>query len=84
MDANKGGTTQALLRPLGRSACFFIAEEMCMNFSAEMMPGLTLLIVGAFLGFFADGVCKNKKNVQPMRMLGTFLAVVGAILVFIG
>ena len=55
-----------------------------MNFSAEMMPGLTLLIVGAFLGFFADGVCKNKKNVQPMRMLGTFLAVVGAILVFIG
>ena len=55
-----------------------------MNVSAEMMPGLTLLIVGAFLGFFADGVCKNKKNVQPMRMLGTFLAVVGAILVFIG
>jgi len=54
-----------------------------MNFSAEMMPGLTLLIVGAFLGFFADGVCKNKKNVQPMKMLGVFLAVVGAILVFI-
>ena len=55
-----------------------------MNFSADMMPGLTLLLVGAFLGFFADGVCKNKKNVQPMLMLGTFLAVVGAILVFIG
>ena len=55
-----------------------------MNFSAEMMPGLTLLIVGAFLGFFADGVCKNKKNVQPMKLLGVFLAVVGAILVFIG
>jgi hypothetical protein len=55
-----------------------------MNFSAEMMPGLTLLLVGAFLGFFADGVCKNKKNVQPMKLLGVFLAVVGAILVFIG
>ena len=55
-----------------------------MNFSAEMMPGLTLLLVGAFLGFFADGVCKNKKNVQPMKMLGVFLAVIGAILVFIG
>ena len=55
-----------------------------MNFSAEMMPGLTLLLVGAFLGFFADGVCKNKKNVQPMKMLGVFLTVVGAILVFIG
>ena len=54
-----------------------------MNFGAEMMPGITLLVVGAFLGFFADGVCKNKKNVQPMRMLGTFLAVVGAIMVFI-
>ena len=54
-----------------------------MNFGAEMMPGVTLLVVGAFLGFFADGVCKNKKNVQPMRMLGTFLAIVGAIMVFI-
>ena len=54
-----------------------------MNFSAEMMPGITLLLVGAFLGFFADGVCRNKKNVQPMRFLGAFLAVVGAILVFI-
>jgi len=54
-----------------------------MNFGAEMMPGITLLLVGAFLGFFADGVCKNKRNVQPMRLLGVFLAVVGAILVFI-
>ena len=54
-----------------------------MNFGAEMMPGITLLVVGAFLGFFADGVCRNKKNVQPMRMLGTFLAFAGAILVFI-
>ena len=54
-----------------------------MNFGAEMMPGITLLVVGAFLGYFADGVCRNKKNVQPMRMLGVFLAVVGAILVFI-
>ncbi|MED9820811.1 MAG: hypothetical protein U0J65_02110 [Christensenellales bacterium] len=54
-----------------------------MNFSTEMIPGITLLVVGAFLGFFADGVCKNKKNVQPMRLLGTFLAFAGAILVFI-
>ena len=110
--ANEGGTTQALLRPLGRSACFFACQGMYrnraagtklpyavkqfgkgggrwplggkrMNFGAEMMPGITLLVVGAFLGFFADGVCKNKKNVQPMRMLGTFLAIVGAIMVFI-
>lgn len=54
-----------------------------MNFGAEMMPGITLLLVGAFLGYFADSVCRNKKNVQPMRMLGVFLAFVGAILVFI-
>ena len=54
-----------------------------MNFSAEMMPGITLLLVGAFLSFFADGVCRNKKNVQPMRLLGVFLAAAGAILVFI-
>ena len=85
-DANEGGTTQALLRPLGRSACFLFHPfegETGMNFGAEMMPGITLLVVGAFLGFFADGVCKNKKNVQPMRMLGTFLAIVGAVMVFI-
>ena len=55
-----------------------------MNFGAEMMPGITLLVVGAFLGFFADGLCKKKKNTQPMRLLGVFLAVVGAIMVFIG
>lgn len=54
-----------------------------MNLSAEMMPGLTLLIVGAFLGFFADGLCKNKKNKQPMRLLGVCLAFAGAILFFI-
>ena len=48
-----------------------------------MMPGITQLIVGAFLGFFADGLCKNKKNRNPMRMLGVFLAAAGAILVFI-
>ena len=58
-------------------------REMAMNFGAEMMPGITLLVVGAFLGFFADGVCRNKKNVQPMRMLGVFLAIAGALMVFI-
>ena len=54
-----------------------------MNFSAEMMPGITLLAAGAFLGFFADGLCKNKKNTQPMRLLGVFLAAAGAIMVFV-
>ena len=54
-----------------------------MNFGAEMVPGITVLVVGAFLGYFADGLCRNKKNVQPMQMLGVFLAFVGAILVFI-
>ncbi len=65
-------------------ALAFYLEVFGMNFGAEMMPGITLLIVGAFLGFFADGLCKNKKNRNPMRMLGAFLAVVGAIMVFIG
>ena len=54
-----------------------------MNLSAQMLPGITLLAAGAFLGFFADGVCKNRKNAQPMRLLGTFLAAAGAILVFV-
>lgn len=54
-----------------------------MNFGAEMMPGITLLAAGAFLGFFADGLCKDKKHVQPLRLLGTFLAAAGAILVFV-
>ncbi|MBQ7886019.1 MAG: hypothetical protein IJ313_03900 [Clostridia bacterium] len=54
-----------------------------MNWSAEMTPGIVLLAFGAFLGFFADGACTNKRNVQPMRMLGVCLAFAGAILVFI-
>ena len=53
-----------------------------MNFSADMMPGIMLLIMGAFMGYFADGLCRDKKSVQPMRMLGAFLAVCGAIMVF--
>ncbi len=53
-----------------------------MNFGAEMMPGLTLLAVGAFLAVFAEPVCSKKKNAQPMRMLGLALAIIGAILVF--
>ena len=54
-----------------------------MNWNADMMPGITLLLAGAFLGFFADGLCRNRKNAQPMRLLGVCLAVAGAILVFI-
>ena len=54
-----------------------------MNLNTEMAPGITLLLLGAFLGFFADGACQNKKNVQPIRMLGVFLAFVGAVMIFI-
>ena len=54
-----------------------------MNFGAEMMPGITLLVVGAFLSFFADGLCKKKQNRPQVRLMGAGLTIIGAILIFI-
>jgi len=54
-----------------------------MNLSSEMVPGLFLLITGAGMGLFADGLCKKKQNTAQVRLMGVGLAVIGAILIFI-
>ena len=85
-NANKGGTAQALLRPLGRERLFFVGGRkrgVRMNLNAEMVPGIALLLAGAVMTFFADGLCRKKQNVPQMKMLGVVIAVAGAMLVFI-
>ena len=54
-----------------------------MNLSSEMVPGLFLLITGAGMTLFADGLCKERKNAPQIRLMGAGLAVIGAILIFI-
>ena len=54
-----------------------------MNLTAEMMPGISVLLLGAVLGFGAEKLCRKKQNIPQMKALGAFLAVTGAILVFI-
>ena len=54
-----------------------------MNLSNEMVPGLFLLITGAGMSLFADGLCKKKQNQPQIRLMGVGLAIIGAILIFI-
>ena len=54
-----------------------------MNLNEQMIPGLFLLLAGAVLGFGAEKLCAKKRNVPQIKMLGVFLEVVGAVLVFI-
>lgn len=53
-----------------------------MNVSAQMIPGLTALLVGAVLTFFARNLCHREKDVTQVKLIGVGLAVIGAILVF--
>ena len=54
-----------------------------MNLSAEMIPGLCLLIAGAIIGFGAKPICRREENVPRMKLLGAGLAAIGAILIFL-
>lgn len=54
-----------------------------MNFSAQMIPGLCALLVGAGLTFFAGKLCSKEKNVPQMKLIGVGLAVIGTILIFL-
>lgn len=54
-----------------------------MNVSAQMVPGLTALLVGAVLTFFAGKLCHREKDVAQVKLIGVGLAVIGAILVFL-
>ena len=82
---NEGGTTQALLRPLGRGRLFFAGRKRRkpMNLNAEMLPGLCILIAGALISVLSERVCRKQANVPQVRLLGAGLAVIGAILIFL-
>ena len=54
-----------------------------MNLSVEMIPGLCVLLAGALVNFFAKWLCRKPQNVPQVRMLGTGMAFIGAILIFI-
>ena len=54
-----------------------------MNLSADMIPGLCLLIAGAVIGFGAKPICRREQNIPQVKLLGVGLAAIGAILVFL-
>ena len=54
-----------------------------MNLTMEMLPGLSALLVGAVLTFFAEKLSRKRENANRVRMIGVGLAFVGAILVFL-
>ena len=54
-----------------------------MNLTTEMIPGLSVLLAGAFVAFFGENLCRKKENANQVRVLGVMLAFVGAILVFV-
>ena len=54
-----------------------------MNLTSEMVPGICLLLAGAAMTVFTEQLCHKKKNVQPMKLLGLFLAFAGAVMVFL-
>ncbi len=53
-----------------------------MNWNAQMLPGITVLLAGAFLGYFSGRLTRKKQNAEKLKMLGVALAAAGAILVF--
>jgi len=67
-----------------RERCFdFPKEGWIVNLSADMIPGLCLLIAGAVIGFGAKPICRKAENVPQMKLLGVGLSAIGAILIFL-
>ena len=54
-----------------------------MNLTMQMLPGLSALLVGAVMVLFAGRLSRKAENENRVRMIGVFLAFVGAILVFL-
>ena len=54
-----------------------------MNFSTDMIPGICVLLCGALMTFFADYLCRRKQSVPTVRMIGTLMAFLGTILIFV-
>ena len=54
-----------------------------MNLTSQMLPGISALLAGAVLTFFAEKLSRKAENANRVRLLGVALAFIGAILVFI-
>ena len=54
-----------------------------MNLTKQMLPGLSALLVGAVLTFFADKLSRRQESANRVRLIGVGLAFIGAIMVFV-
>ncbi|MDO5298698.1 MAG: hypothetical protein Q4F18_04670 [Clostridia bacterium] len=54
-----------------------------MNLSLDMIPGLCVLLAGAMIAYFAKWLCRKPQNVPQIKLLGTGMAIMGAILIFL-
>lgn len=54
-----------------------------MNLTTQMLPGLSALLAGAVLTFFADKLTHKSGSANRVRLIGVALAFIGAILVFL-
>lgn len=54
-----------------------------MNLTMRMLPGLSALLAGAVLTFFAGRLARSAESANRVRMIGVALAFIGAILVFV-
>lgn len=54
-----------------------------MNLTTGMVPGICLLLAGAAMTLFTEQLCRKKKNVPQMKLLGLFLTFAGAIMIFL-
>ena len=79
---NKGGTTQALLRPLGRRALVYFSSGRA-SMSEERISALCVVLAGLLIAGFAKTVCRRAQNVPQVRSLGVMMMIIGAILWFL-
>lgn len=61
----------------------FAGRGMGMNLTTQMLPGLSALLIGAVLTFFAGRLCRKRESAARVRLLGVALAFAGAIFVFV-
>ena len=54
-----------------------------MNLSVEMIPGICVLLCGAATVYFPKWLCRKPQNLPQVKLLGTGIAIIGAILIFL-
>ena len=54
-----------------------------MNFSREMLPGLTVLFCGAAITFLAGRIRPDEQGRNKVKLIGVLVAAAGAALIFL-